>query len=56
MANETVLATFGLIGLRLLKEYAGDPQRFAQQVGIGAIGTPYPKTRLPSALLDLSFS
>lgn len=56
MANETFLATFGLIGLRLLEKYGVDPQRFAEHVGIGTIDLPYTKTRLPSALLDRAFS
>jgi AraC-like DNA-binding protein len=55
MANETFLATFGLIGLRLLEKYEIDPQRFAQQVGIPTIEVPSAKTRLPSGLLDRAF-
>lgn len=55
MANETFLATFGLIGLRLLEKYGIDPQHFSQQVGIATLGSPLPRTRLPSALLDRAF-
>ncbi len=56
MANETFLATFGLIGLRLLEKYEIDPQRFAQQVGIATIDVPSAKARLPSGLLDRAFA
>ena len=56
MAKETFLATFGLIGLRLLEKYEIDPQRFAQQVGIATIEVPSAKARLPSGLLDRAFA
>jgi AraC-like DNA-binding protein len=55
MASETFLASFGLIGLRLIELHGIDPQRFAQQVGITSIEIPDAKSRLPSALLDLAF-
>ena len=55
MASETFLASFGLIGLRLVELHGIDPHRFAQQVGIASIGLPDAKTRLPSALLDSAF-
>lgn len=56
MASETFLASFGLIGLRLVELHGIDPQRFAQQVGISSIEIPDAKTRLPSALLDQAFA
>lgn len=56
MASETFLASFGLIGLRLVELHGIDPQRFAQQVGITSIEIPDAKTRLPSALLDKAFA
>lgn len=55
MATETFLASFGLIGLRLVELHGIDPQRFAQQVGIASTEIPDTQTRLPSALLDLGF-
>lgn len=55
MTSETFLATFGLIGLRLLELHDIDPQRFAQQVGIGSIDVPSPKTRLAADLADNAF-
>ena len=55
MASETFLASFGLIGLRLVELNGIDPGRFAQQVGISSIELPDARTRLPSALLDVAF-
>lgn len=55
MASETFLASFGLIGLRLVELHGIDPQRFAQQVGIASVEIPDAKTRLPSTLLDSAF-
>lgn len=55
MASETFLATFGLIGLRLVELYGIDPQRFAQQFGIASTVIPDARMRLPSALLDSAF-
>lgn len=55
MANETFLATFGLIGLRLIEKHGIDPQGFARQVGIATIEGPQAKARLPSTLLDHAF-
>jgi len=55
MASDTFLASFGLIGLRLIELHGIDPQRFAQQVGIASIEIPDARTRLPSSLLDLAF-
>jgi hypothetical protein len=55
MAKETFLATFGLIGLRLVEKYGIDPQRFSQAVGVGSMEGPHPKARLPSSLLDRAF-
>ena len=55
MASETFLASFGLIGLRLIELHGIDPQGFAQQVGIASIELPDARTRLPSTLLDLAF-
>lgn len=55
MASETFLATFGLIGLRLLELHGIDPQRFAQQIGIGSTDVHSPKTRLAADLADNAF-
>jgi AraC-like DNA-binding protein len=55
MASETFLASFGLIGLRLLELYGIDSRRFAMQMGIASIEIPDARTRLPSALLDGAF-
>jgi AraC-like DNA-binding protein len=55
MAKETFLATFGLIGLRLLELHGIDPQRFAQQAGIGSTDVPNPKTRMAIELADKAF-
>lgn len=55
MASETFLASFGLIGLRLIELHGINPQGFAQQVGIASIELPDARTRLPSSLLDLAF-
>ena len=55
MANETFLATFGVIGLRLLELHGIDPQRFAQQLGFGSTDIPSPKTRMAFELADKAF-
>lgn len=55
MAKETFLATFGLIGLRLLELHGIDQQRFAQQAGIGSTDVPTPKTRMAIELADKAF-
>lgn len=55
MASETFLATFGLIGLRLVELHGIDPQRFAQQVGIDPMLSLEARTRLPSSLIDVGF-
>ena len=55
MASETFLASFGLIGLRLVELYGIDSGRFAQQVGIASVELPDARTRLPSAMLDVAF-
>lgn len=56
MAAETFLASFGLIGLRLVEIHGIDPQGFARQVGIASTELPDARTRLPSALLDTAFT
>lgn len=55
MAAETFLASFGLIGLRLLELYGIDPKRFAAQVGIPSIEIPAPNARVPVGLADKGF-
>jgi len=55
VASETFLASFGLIGLRLVELHGIDPERFAQQLGIASTELPDTRTRLPSALLDSAF-
>ena len=56
MASETFLASFGLIGLRLVELHGIDPRRFAQQVGIASIELTDAKTRLPAQLVEMGFS
>ena len=56
MASETFLATFGLIGLRLVELHGIDPQRFAQQIGIDSTTVPETRTRLPAQLVDAAFA
>ena len=56
MASETFLATFGLIGLRLVELYGVNPQQLKQGAGIHLNEIRDPKTRLPSALLDAAFA
>lgn len=56
MASETFLASFGLIGLRLVELNGIDPQRFAEQVGIASIKIPDAKIRLPAQLADECFA
>lgn len=55
MASETFLASFGLIGLRLVESHGIDPERFTRQFGIHAITPPGSRTRLPSRFLDVGF-
>ena len=56
MASETFLASFGLIGLRLVELHGIDPQRFAQQIGIESTTIPETRTRLPAQLIDAAFA
>jgi len=56
MPSETFLASFGLIGLRLVELNGIDPQRFAEQVGIASIKIPDAKIRLPAQLADECFA
>lgn len=55
MSSETFLATFGLIGLRLVERHGVDPQRFARELGFASTAIPDAKTRLPSELGDIGF-
>jgi AraC-like DNA-binding protein len=55
MPSETFLASFGLIGLRLVELHGVDARRFAEQMGIASIDVPAPCSRLPSSLLDSAF-
>lgn len=55
MASETFLATFGLIGLRLIELHGINPQRFIEQVGIDSALILETKTRLPSRFVDIGF-
>ncbi|MBK9596528.1 MAG: AraC family transcriptional regulator ligand-binding domain-containing protein [Rhodocyclales bacterium] len=55
MSSETFLATFGLIGLRLVERHGIDPQRFARELGFASTAIPDAKTRLPSELGDIGF-
>lgn len=56
MASDTFLATFGLVGLRLIELHGIEPQQFARQLGIDSIVVPDAKTRLPTDLLDMAFA
>lgn len=56
MASETFLASFGLIGLRLIELHGIDPQRFVRQFGIDPDVAPDTRTRLPAALADETFA
>ncbi|MFT3850665.1 MAG: AraC family transcriptional regulator [Propionivibrio sp.] len=56
MASTTFLATFGLIGLRLLELHGIEPERFVRELGINSIVVPDTKTRLPSDLMDAAFA
>ncbi|HOY01273.1 AraC family transcriptional regulator [Zoogloea sp.] len=55
MATETFLASFGLVGLRLIERHGIDPAHFARELGIPSTALPDARTRLPSALLDSAF-
>ena len=52
---ETFLATFGLIGLRLVELHGIDPQRFVREIGLAATDIPHANARLPSELSDAGF-
>ena len=54
MATETFLATFGLIGLRLVELHGIDPQQFAIKTGMNPVPGDA-RTRLPSDVLDKLF-
>jgi AraC-like DNA-binding protein len=54
MATETFLATFGLIGLRLVELHGIDPHPFAIKTGLAPV-TRDARTRLPSNVLDKLF-
>ena len=56
MASETFLATFGLIGLRLIELHGIDPQAFAHRYGFGAVAASEAKSRLPATLADETFA
>ena len=56
MASETFLASFGLIGLRLVELHGIDPQRFGQQIGIDSTMVPESRTRLPAQLVDAAIA
>ena len=55
MAADTFLASFGLIGLRLLEQHGIDRQRFAALLGIAAPGLIDAHQRLPVKLIDRGF-
>jgi AraC-like DNA-binding protein len=56
MARETFLASFGLIGLRLVELHGLDPGEFAREIGLPGTAIPHAGTRLPSSLLDRAFA
>jgi AraC-like DNA-binding protein len=55
MSADSFLATFGLIGLRLVERHGIDPQRFAQELGLGTTQVEDVASRLPSDLGDAGF-
>lgn len=55
MASESFLATFGLVGLRLVELHGIDPQRFIEQAGIESSLVMDTRTRLPTRLADIGF-
>lgn len=56
MAANTFLATFGLVGLRLLELYGIDRKTLAADLGIAAPTSPQAHDRLPSQLVDRGFA
>jgi AraC-like DNA-binding protein len=56
LASETFLASFGLIGLRLVELHGIDPAAFASRLGLDPARPPGAGTRLPSSLLDRAFA
>ena len=56
MPSDTFLATFGLIGLRLLERNGVDTRRFVADLGIDRAATAEARTRLPSQLIDRGFA
>lgn len=56
MASETFLATFGLIGLRLVELNGIDPRAFAKKLGLDPDHPPAAGSRMPSSLLDRGFA
>ena len=55
MSTDTFLATFGLVGLRLLELYGVDRQTLVADLGIAASTLPQAHDRLPSKLVDRGF-
>lgn len=55
MAAETFLATFGLVGLRLVELHGIEPQAFAQRIGLARTTPAEANNRLPSDLADKAF-
>jgi AraC-like DNA-binding protein len=56
MASETFLASFGLIGLRLVELHGVDPQQFVRKFGIDPDVALDTRTRLPAVLADETFA
>jgi len=55
MAAETFLASFGLIGLRLVELHGIDPKAFALRLGLARTAPADANARLPSDLADKAF-
>ena len=55
MPSPTFLASFGLIGLRLIALHGLDPQRFVGELGLPGTSPADADARLPSGLLDQAF-
>jgi len=55
MASETFLATFGLIGLRLVELHGIDAKSFARQINIPSIEIADPNARVSIRVVDTAF-
>lgn len=56
MASDTFLASFGLIGLRLVALYGFTAERFAQQIGCTEAGVADAERRVSAGIADAGFA